>query len=149
MPARELRPTQLRGSGDVVKALGRERRRQASPLFLRYGIQLCHQEMARKHRRTSSLHRAIPVDGCHSETLKTAPALTSKTKVYPMYGLTEAFRSTFLPPEEVEQRPDSIGKAIPNAEILVLRPDGTRASPTSQGNSYIVARSSRWATERR
>jgi len=42
-----------------------------------------------------------------------------------MYGLTEAFRSTYLPPEEIDRRPDSIGRAIPNAEILVLRPDGT------------------------
>lgn len=42
-----------------------------------------------------------------------------------MYGLTEAFRSTYLDPDEVDRRPDSIGKAIPNAEILVLRPDGT------------------------
>ena len=42
-----------------------------------------------------------------------------------MYGLTEAFRSTYLPPDEVDRRPDSIGKAIPNAEILVLREDGT------------------------
>jgi acyl-CoA synthetase (AMP-forming)/AMP-acid ligase II len=48
-----------------------------------------------------------------------------KTRFFLMYGLTEAFRSTFLPPEEVDQRPNSIGKAIPNAEILVLRPDGS------------------------
>jgi acyl-CoA ligase (AMP-forming) (exosortase A-associated) len=41
-----------------------------------------------------------------------------------MYGLTEAFRSTYLDPAEVDRRPDSIGKAIPNAEILVVRPDG-------------------------
>ena len=50
-----------------------------------------------------------------------------------MYGLTEAFRSTFLPPEEVDRRPDSIGKAIPNAEILVLRPDGSRCAPDEPG----------------
>jgi acyl-CoA ligase (AMP-forming) (exosortase A-associated) len=37
-----------------------------------------------------------------------------------MYGLTEAFRSTYLPPEEVDRRPSSIGKAIPNVEILVV-----------------------------
>jgi acyl-CoA synthetase (AMP-forming)/AMP-acid ligase II len=42
-----------------------------------------------------------------------------------MYGLTEAFRSTFLAPEELERRPDSMGKAIPNAEVMVLRPDGS------------------------
>jgi len=50
-----------------------------------------------------------------------------------MYGLTEAFRSTYLDPAEVDRRPDSIGKAIPNAEILVLRPDGTRCRPGEEG----------------
>ena len=44
---------------------------------------------------------------------------------YLMYGLTEAFRSTYLDPAQVDRRPDSIGKAIPNAEIVVVRPDGT------------------------
>ncbi|QSR32548.1 acyl-CoA ligase (AMP-forming), exosortase A system-associated [Nocardioides sp. S5] len=50
-----------------------------------------------------------------------------------MYGLTEAFRSTYLDPAEVDRRPDSIGKAIPNAEILVLRPDGTECGPGEEG----------------
>ena len=50
-----------------------------------------------------------------------------------MYGLTEAFRSTYLPPVEVERRPDSIGRAIPNAEVLVLRPDGTPCAPQEPG----------------
>lgn len=54
------------------------------------------------------------------------------TKVFLMYGLTEAFRSTYLPPEELDRRPDSIGRAIPNAEVLVLRPDG---SPCSAGEA--------------
>jgi acyl-CoA ligase (AMP-forming) (exosortase A-associated) len=45
--------------------------------------------------------------------------------LYPMYGLTEAFRSTYLPPELVDAHPDSMGRAIPHAEILVLRPDGS------------------------
>lgn len=50
-----------------------------------------------------------------------------------MYGLTEAFRSTFLDPAEVDRRPDSIGRAIPDAEILVVRPDGTPAGPGQEG----------------
>ena len=50
-----------------------------------------------------------------------------------MYGLTEAFRSTYLDPAEVDRRPDSIGKAIPNAEILVLRPDGSECAPGEEG----------------
>jgi acyl-coenzyme A synthetase/AMP-(fatty) acid ligase len=50
-----------------------------------------------------------------------------------MYGLTEAFRSPYLPPEEVDRRPDSIGRAIPNAEILVLREDGRECGPDEPG----------------
>ncbi len=52
---------------------------------------------------------------------------------YLMYGLTEAFRSTYLDPAEVDRRGDSIGKAIPNAEILVLRPDGTPCAAGEEG----------------
>ena len=50
-----------------------------------------------------------------------------------MYGLTEAFRSTYLDPAEVDRRPDSIGKAIPNAEVLVLKPDGSPCLPGEHG----------------
>ncbi|WP_299614819.1 acyl-CoA ligase (AMP-forming), exosortase A system-associated [Pelagibius sp.] len=53
-----------------------------------------------------------------------------KAAPYLMYGLTEAFRSTYLDPREVDRRPDSMGKAIPNAEILVVREDG---SPVDAG----------------
>ena len=56
-----------------------------------------------------------------------------RTKPFLMYGLTEAFRSTYLPPDEVDRRPDSIGKAIPNAEILVLREDGSECAPEEPG----------------
>ncbi len=56
-----------------------------------------------------------------------------RTKVFLMYGLTEAFRSTYLPPSEIDRRPDSIGKAIPNAEVLVVRPDGTPCAPGEPG----------------
>jgi acyl-CoA ligase (AMP-forming) (exosortase A-associated) len=54
-------------------------------------------------------------------------------KPFLMYGLTESFRSTYLDPAEVDRRPDSIGKAIPNAEILVVRPDGSRCDPGEEG----------------
>jgi acyl-CoA ligase (AMP-forming) (exosortase A-associated) len=67
------------------------------------------------------------------ETLAALRARLPKTRPFLMYGLTEAFRSTYLPPEEVDRRPDSIGKAIPNAEILVLREDGTPCAPNEPG----------------
>ena len=50
-----------------------------------------------------------------------------------MYGLTEAFRSTYLPPAELARRPDSMGRAIPNAEVMVVRPDGSRCDPDEPG----------------
>ena len=50
-----------------------------------------------------------------------------------MYGLTEAFRSTYLPPEQLSRRPDSMGKAIPNAEVMVLRPDGSLCADDEPG----------------
>jgi len=53
--------------------------------------------------------------------------------LYPMYGLTEAFRSTFLDPVLVDAHPDSIGRAIPFAEVLVVRPDGGAAAPGEPG----------------
>lgn len=52
-------------------------------------------------------------------------ALFPHAALYPMYGLTEAFRSTYLPPALVDDHPDSMGRAIPFAEILVVRPDGS------------------------
>jgi acyl-CoA ligase (AMP-forming) (exosortase A-associated) len=55
------------------------------------------------------------------------------TQIFLMYGLTEAFRSTYLPPAEVARRPDSIGRAIPNAEILVVRPDGSPCDADEPG----------------
>ena len=59
------------------------------------------------------------------ETRRILRAQLPKTRPFLMYGLTEAFRSTYLPPEEGDRRPDSSGQAIPNAEILVLRDAGT------------------------
>ncbi|TQV61449.1 MAG: acyl-CoA ligase (AMP-forming), exosortase A system-associated [Halothiobacillaceae bacterium] len=60
-------------------------------------------------------------------------AALPSARLFLMYGLTEAFRSTWLPPEELDRRPDSIGKAIPNAEVMVLRPDGTPCAPHEPG----------------
>jgi acyl-CoA ligase (AMP-forming) (exosortase A-associated) len=68
-----------------------------------------------------------------SATVKRLRALLADTQIYLMYGLTEAFRSTYLPPEEVDRRPTSIGKAIPECEIFAVTPDGSRARPGEPG----------------
>lgn len=60
-------------------------------------------------------------------------ALLPDTRLFLMYGLTEAFRSTYLDPDLVGSYPDSIGKAIPFAEVRVLRPDGSEAADGEAG----------------
>lgn len=54
-------------------------------------------------------------------------------KPFLMYGLTEAFRSTYLPPSEITTRPESIGIPIPNATLFVVKENGSIAEPGEQG----------------
>lgn len=54
-------------------------------------------------------------------------------ELFLMYGLTEAFRSTYLDPALTDTHPDSIGGAIPFAEVMTSHPDGTLARPGEEG----------------
>lgn len=56
-----------------------------------------------------------------------------KARLFPMYGLTEAFRSTYLDPVLVDTHPTSMGKAIPFAEILVTDDDGETSADDAEG----------------
>jgi acyl-CoA ligase (AMP-forming) (exosortase A-associated) len=65
---------------------------------------------------------------------KLAPSLVRRLRelfpaadIYSMYGLTEAFRSTYLEPALLDGHPDSMGGAIPFAEIMVVGADGAEA----------------------
>jgi len=67
------------------------------------------------------------------QTLAALRRLAPRARPFLMYGLTEAFRSTYLPPEEVDRRPQSIGRAIPDAQVLVLREDGSECGVDEPG----------------
>lgn len=54
-------------------------------------------------------------------------------RLFLMYGLSEVFRSTFLPPEEVDEHPDSMGRAIPRSEVFVVREDLSLCDPGEVG----------------
>jgi acyl-CoA ligase (AMP-forming) (exosortase A-associated) len=56
-----------------------------------------------------------------------------RTDIYAMYGLTEAFRSTYLDPTLIDANPTSMGRGIPFAEIMVVAPDGSEAAPNEPG----------------
>lgn len=98
------------------------------PLWLQLAEVSWPAEAARRLRYFANTGGRMP-----RATLTRLRAVFPEAAPYLMYGLTEAFRSTYLDPAEVDRRPDSIGKAIPNAEILVLRPDGTPCAPGEEG----------------
>ncbi len=66
-------------------------------------------------------------------TTRALRAALPEARLYLMYGLTEAFRSTYLPPEHVDTLPHSMGQAIPNAEVMVVREDGSECAPGETG----------------
>jgi acyl-CoA ligase (AMP-forming) (exosortase A-associated) len=69
-----------------------------------------------------------------SETVRKIRAMLPHVQLVLMYGLTEAFRSTYLPPPEVDERPTSMGKAIPETEVFVYDAErGRRCVPGETG----------------
>lgn len=113
---------------DILKAVVKERvtgLTAVPPLWIQIAGLNWPQSVTEHLRYFANTGGRLPL-----EVLKQLRKHFPVAKPFLMYGLTESFRSTFLPPAEVDKRPDSIGMAIPNAEILVLRPDG---SPCATG----------------
>jgi acyl-CoA ligase (AMP-forming) (exosortase A-associated) len=116
---------------DVLKALEREKvtgLTAVPPLYIQLSTLEWPAAIKQQLRYFANTGGRMP-----RETLGLLRQQVPQAKPFLMYGLTEAFRSTYLPPEEVDRRPDSIGKAIPNAEIMVLREDGSECAPDEPG----------------
>ena len=116
---------------DVLKALERERvtgLTAVPPLYIQLAALQWPAAIGEHLRYFANTGGRMP-----RETLALLRQRVPRADPFLMYGLTEAFRSTYLPPEEVDRRPDSIGRAIPNAEILVLREDGSECAPGEPG----------------
>jgi acyl-CoA ligase (AMP-forming) (exosortase A-associated) len=116
---------------DIIKAVAQERitgLAAVPPLWIQLA-QLDWPESVHAHLRyITNSGGAMP-----RSLVDTLRRKLRSTRVFLMYGLTEAFRSTYLPPSELDRRPDSIGKAIPNAEIQIVRPDGAPCAPGEPG----------------
>lgn len=79
-------------------------------------------------RRLTNSGGALTVD-----LIERLRGIFPQSRLFPMYGLTEAFRSTYLDPDLVASHPTSMGKAIPFAEILVIGDDGQLSGPGEEG----------------
>lgn len=116
---------------DILKAVARERitgLTAVPPLWIQLA-RLDWPEGTDEHLRYfATTGGRMPLDA-----LLTLRDKLPRTRPFLMYGLTEAFRATYLPPEQADIRPNSIGKAIPNAEVLVLREDGSECAPHEPG----------------
>ncbi|MDP3781991.1 MAG: acyl-CoA ligase (AMP-forming), exosortase A system-associated [Sphingopyxis sp.] len=116
---------------DVVKAVARHRATTLAgvpPLW----VQLVESDWPAEV--ATHLKRLTNSGGALTPSLIDAMGATfPNAEIYPMYGLTEAFRSTYLEPKLVADHPTSMGRAIPHAEILVCRPDGTITADEEPG----------------
>ena len=118
-------------SRDVVKAVEREAITTLAgvpPLWVQLTEAEWPAETAGRLRRITNSGGALT-----RALIGRLSALFPNADIYPMYGLTEAFRSTYLPPELVATHPESMGRAIPHAEILVCRPDGSLMADDEPG----------------
>ena len=61
-----------------------------------------------------------------------------RAKFYSMYGLTECKRVSYLPPEDLDRRPTSVGKAMPNTEVYLINEDGSRIEKSGQVGELVV-----------
>ena len=80
----------------------------------------------------SNTAAALPI--AHIRKLR---ALLPHVKIYSMYGLTECKRVSYLPPDQLEQRPESVGIPIPNEEVFIVDGDGQEVKPYETGELVV------------
>ena len=90
----------------------------------------------RSIRYLTNTAAALPV--AHIERLRN---LFPYAKLYSMYGLTECKRVTFLPPSELDRRPSSVGRGMPNEEVFLVDENGNRIGQEG-GIGELVVRGS-------
>ncbi|MBS0255527.1 MAG: acyl-CoA ligase (AMP-forming), exosortase A system-associated [Proteobacteria bacterium] len=116
---------------DVVKAIERHgvtTLAAVPPLWVQLGELDWPAETAAKLRRLTNSGGALTV-----ELVRRLRGLFPAARLFAMYGLTEAFRSTFLDPALIDSHPTSMGMAIPHAEILVINDAGEVAADDEEG----------------
>lgn len=116
---------------DVIKACSRHAVTTLAavpPLWVQLVEQDWPPDAVAPMRRLTNSGGALTV-----ELVSSLRSIFPQAKLFPMYGLTEAFRSTYLDPALIDSHPTSMGKAIPFAEILVVGDRGDVTAPGEEG----------------
>jgi len=116
---------------DVIKACARHgitTLAAVPPLWVQLVEQPWPDEAAAAMRRLTNSGGALTVD-----LVTRLRALFPAARLFPMYGLTEAFRSTYLDPALVRSHPTSMGRAIPFAEVQVIGDHGGETQANEEG----------------
>ncbi len=116
---------------DVVKAIDRHdvtTLAAVPPLWVQLTELEWPPEVAAKLRRLTNSGGALTPD-----LVQRLRGLFPQARLFAMYGLTEAFRSTYLDPALIDSHPTSMGKAIPHAEILVVGDGGAITADGEEG----------------
>ena len=110
---------------DVIKACARHgitTLAAVPPLWVQLAEHEWPAESVTSMRRLTNSGGALTI-----EMVRALRHIFPRSDLFPMYGLTEAFRSTFLDPALVDSHPTSMGRAIPYAEILLVDEAGNLA----------------------
>ena len=83
-------------------------------------------------RYISNTAAALPV--AHIKRLRD---LFPQVNIYSMYGLTECKRVSYLPPKDIDRRPDSVGIPMPNEEVFVVDEKGKELGPGEIGELVV------------
>jgi long-chain acyl-CoA synthetase len=83
-------------------------------------------------RYVTNTAAALPVE--HIQRLR---KIFPQAKLYSMYGLTECKRVSYLPPEELDRRPASVGRGMPNEEVWIVDENGNRVGPGVIGELVV------------
>ncbi|MEN9717665.1 MAG: hypothetical protein RIQ99_543, partial [Pseudomonadota bacterium] len=116
---------------DVIKAVARHgvtTLAAVPPLWVQLTELDWPAETAAKLRRLTNSGGALSV-----ELVRRLRGMFPAARLFAMYGLTEAFRSTFLDPDLIDAHPTAMGRAIPHAEVLVIDDHGAVTADDEEG----------------
>jgi amino acid adenylation domain-containing protein len=83
-------------------------------------------------RFVTNASAALPIP-----TIRKLREILPHVEIFPMYGLAECIRVSYLPPDQIDVRPDSIGRGLPNQEIYLVDAEGRRLAPGMIGEMVV------------